>query len=111
MRLKEPPMRMICIVLAATIATGCSEENDEQQPVLYGNWMYASADGIRGTGIEFRNDGTYSQFNLALTSETSADAELETGAFTVNGSSITVTPQQATCPGPSSVLTLQHSFR
>jgi hypothetical protein len=72
--------------------------------------MYVNAQGNAGFGITFGADKTYSAYNLFLTSQTSADAEMATGTYAVSGQTIAVTPTKSTCPGPAEVESFSHSF-
>jgi hypothetical protein len=67
--------------------------------------------GTAGLGVIFNSDGTYTFTELELTSSTSANAQIETGTFTVSGATITATPKEWSCPGPDAVYSLSYSFQ
>ena len=96
------------IVLLALVA--CSSSVETKEPTVVGNWVFVNQAGTAGTGITFRGDGSYTFLNMRLTSDKSANAEVETGIYTDNGSAIVFTPQQYTCPGPDPIVTFPRSF-
>jgi hypothetical protein len=105
-------MKPISFVVAALLATACSSSSGSGgPPSLDGSWIYANSDGSAGAGAEFKSDGTYEVQELTVTSSTTVNDQIETGTFTVSGSTITLTPKQSSCPGPDAVYTLNYSFQ
>lgn len=98
------------VVLGIALTMVACSSSTEQSPSIYGDWLYASADGKSGVSLTFKQDNSYVFSRLLLTSETSAEAEVETGTFTDSGSTITFTPKQWTCPGPDPVTSVGRSF-
>ncbi len=103
-------MNWKAIGVASVLAlTSCSSSQDAA-PSLYGNWLYTNAAGTSGIGATFKKDGTYVWTTLALTSQTSGNAEIETGTFRATGSTIVFTPQQYSCPGPYPPITWKYTL-
>lgn len=83
---------------ALTIAIGCSSSAPAPATV-YGEWIYTNTTQGTGFGLSTRSDGTYEASLLSLTGSSSANAEVETGAFFTSGSTITFMPQRWSCRG------------
>ena len=97
----------VCVLLG--LGLGCSSSNSGGSGGLVGTWMYVSADMTRGFGLTFRADNTYTFDILLLTSPTTANAEIESGTYSTSGTTINITPQQWTCPGPDAIYTITYS--
>lgn len=103
-------MRGSIVVATSALVLGCASSNGDTAPSLYGNWIYASAGGTSGVALTVGRDGTYVLSSLALTSPTSAEAQVERGTYTAMGSTIVTTPTEWSCPGPDPVTTLTYRF-
>ncbi len=95
-------------IAASLLCVACSGSSGSSSPSLYGNWVYEN--GTVGQGLTLKADGTYVALVLAEVSPTSADAQVETGTFVVNGSTITATPTQWSCRGADPSATYAFSF-
>ena len=89
----------MAVAATALMACGDGDDDDSGSTSLDHVWAYASADGTTGVGLTFTSDGKYELAQLQLTSGTSANVQEEVGTYAVSGSTITFTPQQATCSG------------
>jgi hypothetical protein len=96
-------MRSTGIAAPSLIAllAACSSSSSSQPPSLYGNWDYIDGAGTSGNGLTLKSDGTYVVSKLALTSSTSANAQVETGTIDVTASTIKFTPQRWSCEEPT----------
>lgn len=99
---------MLLAVLATVAACGGSSETPEQR--LIGQWIYTNGSGEAAVDITFNADSTYKAQDAQLTSNTSANDEVETGIFSATDTEITSTPQQWTCPGPYPAYTVSYQF-
>ncbi len=113
--MKSKSSRWIAAVGTSAIAllTGaCSSSSGGDSPSsIVGTWDYANASTNSGLGATFNSDGTYVLDLLRLTSGNAADAQAETGTYTVSGNTITTTPQKSSCPGPDPVSSATYSFQ
>lgn len=85
------------LCLVALSACGSSSSSSSEDTSLYGNWMMVSSSGNYGEGLTLNQNGEYVALILQLTSDNSANVEMETGTFTVSSSSMTATPVQSSC--------------
>lgn len=99
------------LLLAVAVLESACASSSSDAPSLDGNWIYVDDQGTAGLGVTFNDDGTYAAFLMALTSRSSADAEVETGTFTAQGGTVTFTPQEWTCPGPDPASSVKYTFR
>jgi hypothetical protein len=98
------PMRKALLGFLLLAAIGCGGSNDSE--MIVGSWFasaaptWASNVGSIGTSIiiEFMSGGQYSANKVQLASATVANTEVETGTYTVSGSTLTTVPEQWTCP-------------
>jgi hypothetical protein len=80
-------------------------------PSLYRNWIDEPAIGTLGVALEVKIDGSYVITNLTLTSQTAANAIVESGTLIVSGSTITFTPKEWSCRGPRPAWSAPFSFQ
>jgi hypothetical protein len=98
-------------------AIGCSSGSSDSEMIV-GSWFvgaapnWASNLGPIGTTvlIGFTSDGQYSASKVQIASTTVANAEVETGTYTVSGSTLTTVPEQWTCPFDDPTSTVSISF-
>jgi hypothetical protein len=98
--------RVAALLLVLSACSGASSSS----PRLDGNWLYASSSSAEGLGLTLKSDGTYVSTVLVLTSSNSGNAQIEEGAFTTSGSTITFTPKAWSCPGPDAVYSDSYTF-
>jgi hypothetical protein len=96
---------VVCMMLAA----GCS--GGAHQTTLAQNWIYTSSDGTRGVALDLTSDGTYVFAILALTSSTSAEAEVEYGTYTAANDVLSLTPEQFSCSASDPPYQVGYSFQ
>lgn len=98
------------LLLAVAVLESACASSSSDAPSLDGNWIYVNDQGTAGLGVTFNGDGTYTAFVMAMTSQSSADAEVETGLFTTQAGAVTFTPREWTCPGPDPASTVKYTF-
>ena len=107
-------MKTIWMIACVAVVTGCSsgssKSSSDGNDGLDGSWVYTNSANTAGLGALFNTDGTYALTELVLTSSTAANAQEETGTFTVSGDTITETPTKSTCDGPAPVHQLTYSI-
>jgi len=92
------------------MVAACSSGSPEPPPTLVGNWLYTAAQGQSGIGLTFTAEGTYSLSGIVLVSSTAAQAKVETGTYTSDATTITLTPKESSCPGPDPVEVDHYQF-
>ncbi|HEV3191172.1 MAG TPA: hypothetical protein VGY54_11775 [Polyangiaceae bacterium] len=92
-------------------ACGGLSSSGSDGPSLHRNWIAEPAIGALGVALDVKSDGSYVITNLTLTSQTTANAIVESGTLTVSGSTITFTPKEWSCRGPRPVWSAPFSFQ
>lgn len=88
-------MKKLLPFLLSIAVIACS--SDKSEPSIYGNWITDLSPGS-GVGLTLQEDGTYIEIELVLTSDTTANAQIATGTFSVSGQSFTSETKQSSCP-------------
>lgn len=102
---------MIVIGVFCLSGAGCGNgSSSPSTPSIYDTWIYTNAEGTAGNGLTIKSDGTYVLQTIAVTSDTSAEDELQTGTVVVGASTLAFTPQESSCSGPFSAFTWSYSF-
>ncbi len=101
------------LAIAALSLCGCGGlvSPGSRGPSVSGNWVAEPAIGALGVALDVKRDGSYVITNLTLTSQTMANATVETGTLTVSGGTITFTPKEWSCRGPRPVWSAPFSFQ
>jgi hypothetical protein len=81
------------VVVVALLLAACG--SDDSGSWYTGHWLYEDDDV--GVGLQLNEDGTYVAQILILTSANSAYDQIEGGRYTVNGNTLTLTPERSTC--------------
>ena len=91
----KPSLLLALVMLGA----GCG---DNTYGGLTGTWFDQFADGGAVLGLTLKSDGTFRYESMRLTSPSTANDQVETGAFMLEGNTrIAITVHEWTCPGPN----------
>lgn len=88
------------VLFVGIFVMGCSNTVESDSQSIYGSWVYESSDGV-GLGVTFNTNGTYAAVLVGLTSDTTANAEIEIGNFAANNNMLTMTTKQSSCSDAS----------
>lgn len=103
-------MRLLPLAAVALLA-GCGSSSSPAAPELVGTtWQSDNGSNTVATSYQFDSNGNYIRQVLALVSANGAEVSAETGTYTVSGNTISLTPQQSTCPGADPPYTATYSF-
>jgi hypothetical protein len=102
------PRTMRKLLLVVVVLVGCGSKTPQES--LVGDWLFQNADGTSGLGVTFNGDGSYVLADLAVTSSTSANAEVEKGTYTATDTMFTMVPSQWTCDGKDTSSTETYKF-
>jgi hypothetical protein len=96
--------------LGVVVLVGCNTSvgGGHGTPSLEGNWLETNA--TEGLGLTFDANGDYVASVLALTSANSANAQEEVGTWTMNGSTLTLTPREWSCLGADPAYSYVYQF-
>jgi hypothetical protein len=106
-------VKQLCVVaVLASMTGGCG--GGSGAPSVDGSWIFENPDGVTALGLDIGPGDTYVGLTIAITSSTlnsaTANAQVVTGTFATEGSLITFTPRQWSCPGPDPVKVDTYSF-
>jgi hypothetical protein len=100
------------VLAALSMLVGCSSGSGSSTTGaddIHGTWVFEQS-AAQGKGLTLNTDGTFTASVLVQTGATSLEAAIEKGTFTADSNMVTLTPTQATCPGPDPVQTFNYSF-
>jgi len=80
------------------LGLGCGG-GDSPEDALVGTWFATTnAAQTRGLGLTFTSDGTFVVQDILVTSNTTAQDEIEKGTYSVSGKTLLFHPTQYSCP-------------
>lgn len=106
--MKHITKSLLILLTCGLILTSCEDDNDndkkvsilgpaETEAAIIGSWIHEVVANYNYAGLSFLNDGTYYYMNM--TSITGTPHTTREGTYTINGKTLTLGSDDASCNG------------
>jgi hypothetical protein len=105
--MKRALLGIVLLVASCGGGDGSTGGLTPAENALQGNWI-ADISSVEGLGLTF-NDLNYVYSDIAILTDGSVAAQIETGTYTATGGTLTIVPQKWSCPPPDPAATYTYT--
>jgi hypothetical protein len=87
---------MVVGLALALAGGGCSSSRSDS---IVGTWTAIDSNSTVSLSVSFNSDATFAAHLLRFPSPMTVDEQIQTGAYSVTETELTMTPMESTCPG------------